>query len=707
MFLYFKKSFKGRAKQYFHLSYIIGICILISFLASCQSKKNTKTAEITTPAFDKAIERGIEIHDSGNVERSLLFIDSAYHEIEPANVLDHFNYYVFFFNAYSRDIRDFAKASFYADTMLSVIEKGNLVQKSPQRYAQANFSKGDALFGLGNYSEAYNYFYKAKKIAKDNLDSCELDDYTYRLGIVLFKQERFAEAAENFKQSFTESAACEFVFSLFYRRQELLDDIGLCYYKLGKNDSALQYYDNALTYINENQKNFSGKTNNLFEQARAVIYGNLASVYETKGNNERAEELYKKSIAINGQKGNDQLDAQLTRLKLANVRMKAGDIGAAYSILNTVKSIQDSLQDKRVLMGWYNMMWQYYKYQNDLPNAFNYLLSYNSIKDTLDAHNKSLQETDMTERMKNLDKQYQISILQKNDELKRNYLVIALITSILSLVILSLIYDNWRKSSKNLKVLAEFNKQVNDQNAKLGKLLAELEAGSQEKDRILRAVAHDIRNPIAAISSLNDLMLKEDIQYTDEQKELLEHIKNACSDALTLSRDILEAADPNRLDAIETEWTNMNKLIKDSISILQFRASEKKQEILLAMPDAPIALSVNKEKIWRVISNLVTNAIKFSPEGARIYVTAKKSKDGIEVSVADNGIGIPNTLKHKVFDMFTEAKRPGTSGERPFGLGLSISRQIVEAHGGTIWFESSVSAGTTFYINIPDKKEKA
>ena len=199
MFLYFSKPIVIKSKQYIRPLSIFSTGILFSLLLSCQPDKNKEQA-LTTPAFDKAIETGIEIHDSGNVRKSLFFVDSVYRDIEPANILDHFNYYVFFFNAYTRDIKDFGKASFYADSMLSVLENNKVAAKFPQRYAQANFSKGDALFGLGNYSEAYNYFYKAKKIAKDNLDSCELDDYTYRLGIVLFKQERFEEAAENFKQ---------------------------------------------------------------------------------------------------------------------------------------------------------------------------------------------------------------------------------------------------------------------------------------------------------------------------------------------------------------------------------------------------------------------------------------------------------------------------------------------------------------------------
>ena len=434
-------------------------------------------------------------------------------------------------------------------------------------------------------------------MARDNLDSCELDDYTYRLGIVLYQQEHFDEAAENFKQSFTESAACEYTFSLFYRRQELLDNIALCYYKADKDDSALLYFNSALEYIDANRKNFPNKSSALFEQARAVIYGNMASVYDGKEDEAKAKELYQKSIAINSKKGYDLNDAQLTRLKLAKLYLSKADMRAAETELNTIKSIVDTVPSQNILLGWYNLVWRYCKQENDIQQSFSYLLKYNELKDSLDKKNKLLRETDMSERMKNLDKQYQINILQKNDQLKRNYLIIALVTSVLSLIILLLIFENWRKSTRNYKTLTALHNQVNDQNAKLEKLLAELELNNREKDRILRAVAHDIRNPIAAISSLTDLLLDEKGSYTDDQIELLDHIKNACTDALTLSRDILEAADPNRLDAVDKEWTNLNKLLKDSISLLQFRATEKKQHLILKLPDAPIAAAMNKEKI--------------------------------------------------------------------------------------------------------------
>ena len=102
-----------------------------------------------------------------------------------------------------------------------------------------------------------------------------------------------------------------------------------------------------------------------------------------------------------------------------------------------------------------------------------------------------------------------------------------------------------------------------------------------------------------------------------------------------------------------------------------------------------------------MISNLVANAIKFSPTGAIINVKMEHDANRVLIEVSDHGIGIPAELHDKIFDMFTEAKRPGTAGEQAFGLGLAISKQIVEAHGGKIWFESDPMKGTTFFVDLP------
>ena len=112
-------------------------------------------------------------------------------------------------------------------------------------------------------------------------------------------------------------------------------------------------------------------------------------------------------------------------------------------------------------------------------------------------------------------------------------------------------------------------------------------------------------------------------------------------------------------------------------------------------------MNIDVEKFRRVIRNLITNAIKFSPEYSKIKVSAEIREGHLLVKVKDKGIGIPDQLKDKIFDPFTTAKRFGTSGEKPIGLGLSIAKQIVEAHGGEIWFKSNEGGGTSFYIEIP------
>jgi two-component system sensor histidine kinase VicK len=117
--------------------------------------------------------------------------------------------------------------------------------------------------------------------------------------------------------------------------------------------------------------------------------------------------------------------------------------------------------------------------------------------------------------------------------------------------------------------------------------------------------------------------------------------------------------------------------------------------------DHPKQLNISQEKIWRVISNLISNAIKFSPNNADIKVKVANGNNEVKISVSDNGIGIPDNIKNDVFNTFTNAKRTGTAGEKSFGLGLSICRQIIENHNGKIWFESNAGKGTTFYISLP------
>lgn len=240
------------------------------------------------------------------------------------------------------------------------------------------------------------------------------------------------------------------------------------------------------------------------------------------------------------------------------------------------------------------------------------------------------------------------------------------------------------------------NRRISEKNNHMQKALNSLEQSQTDNTRIMKIVAHDLRNPIGASLSLADLMLA-DPGRSMEDKNMLEMMRTSCEHSLELVSDLLHMH--NRTEELEKESVDIRNLLHYCVELLHFKAEAKKQQIRLQAE--PAVVHVSREKIWRVLSNLITNAIKFSPTGADIVIRLQVKPDVIIISVTDNGIGIPPEMKEEIFDMFTRAKRKGTAGEHSFGLGLAISKQIVEAHKGSIWYESDPGKGTTFFVELP------
>lgn len=258
-----------------------------------------------------------------------------------------------------------------------------------------------------------------------------------------------------------------------------------------------------------------------------------------------------------------------------------------------------------------------------------------------------------------------------------------------AILLLAFIYYQYRRSRQQ-------NKIISDQNHQLRNTLTALEQSQADNTRMLKVVAHDLRNPIGAMTSIADLMLS-DGHHSDNDRMMLDLLKSSGESSLGLVNELLLMH--TRSEELSKEPVDMQQLLKYCVELLHFKAQEKMQQLYLKA--AHIIIPVNREKIWRVISNLITNAIKFSPNGSHISVLLEAKASKVQIRVEDQGIGIPEDVKDKIFDMFTSARRTGTAGERSFGLGLSISRQIVEAHGGSIWYESIPGNGSVFFVELP------
>lgn len=675
---------------------ILLLCALcVAFVQAC---KDDVGADGQSDEFRLINEEAITLQDAGEVKNAYRHLDSSFHVLQPQNKLDRFAFYESSYNYFRREENDNNTALRYADSMLQIFAADSSGKYS-DLVSRAYSSKGDALLSLGRYEEAFSNYYEGKiRINKD--DKCALADHDYRLAMVLYKQERYTNAAAYFKQSLDNIGTCDESFIRFYRQQEVLDNIGLSYFYGGHTDSAIVYYKECIALLDENEPKFPVSRRILMEQARAVVLSNLATAYNKKGKYEEAEDLLKQSIALNTRSGVDKQEIQSNRLKLAKTYIETDKPDAALPLLTEIKQVLDSYYYDNVALDYHKVTASYYDKKGRPQEAYDALKAYTTLKLSIDEKKRKLIEIDINGRLDNLQKEERIKRLAQSNQQKQEYVVLLLIGAVMSIVIGFLIVRNWRRSRHNVEVLSRLNKHVKDQNKKLEETLGALAVSNKEKDRILRAVSHDIRNPILAVSSLSELMLIDIETLPEEHREYVTLIQEACSHALIISNDLLEVS--GKAVQMEKDYVDLNALLKSCINLLRFRAEQKKQKLLLEKNTAGSADAyINKEKVMRVISNIITNAIKFTPEGGVITVGTTVSETDAIISIKDDGIGIPTEYRDKIFDTFTEAKRPGTDGEKPFGLGLSISKQIVEAHDGRIWFESEPDKGTTFYISIP------
>jgi signal transduction histidine kinase len=243
--------------------------------------------------------------------------------------------------------------------------------------------------------------------------------------------------------------------------------------------------------------------------------------------------------------------------------------------------------------------------------------------------------------------------------------------------------------------LAEKNKELEKSNAELKEL-------NNLKNKFLGIAAHDLRNPLTAISGLSEILIGGAFgPLTPEQQEYLSIINGTSNEMLGLVNDLLDVSiiESGNLDLV-LKKDSLKGIVENRIKINSVIAQRKNITIHAALHDVPDTL-FDPNRIAQVMDNLIGNAIKFSPIGSCVYITLENKGDALQVSVKDEGPGIPEDEKAKLFGEFQRLSVQPTGGEKSTGLGLAIVKKIVNAHGGDVRVESAVGSGTTFYFTIP------
>ena len=225
-----------------------------------------------------------------------------------------------------------------------------------------------------------------------------------------------------------------------------------------------------------------------------------------------------------------------------------------------------------------------------------------------------------------------------------------------------------------------------------------------KKNTTMEILSHDLAGPFNMLQQLAVFFQEKTEPLHDPQLEkLVQVMQDTCRDSVNLIREFVDS------EFVESANVQLKRARVDlTASLRQVMETYQQAERLVAKnfsfrstPDQ-IYIELDNNKFMQVINNMLSNAIKFTREGGHIAVTVEQHPDHVLVTVADNGIGIPERLQPVLFERFTKARRPGLRGEKTTGLGMSIIQSLVRLHDGTIWFESQENVGTTFYIKLPN-----
>jgi signal transduction histidine kinase len=221
------------------------------------------------------------------------------------------------------------------------------------------------------------------------------------------------------------------------------------------------------------------------------------------------------------------------------------------------------------------------------------------------------------------------------------------------------------------------------------------------KSQLLSTVSHELRTPLASIKGFATTLLREDVKWEEPTRREFLAIIDQESDRLTeLIGNLLEMS---RVEAgtlrVEPEPTDLRPIIEETAA--EFQMMTHNHQIQLSLPPALPLVQADPRRARQVLRNLVENAVKYSPEGGAITIETDVTADHVQISVTDQGIGIePQHLDH-IFNRFFQVDSASTRQVGGSGLGLSICRAIVEAHGGLVWAESQAGVGSTFFFTIP------
>ncbi|NTW25429.1 MAG: sensor histidine kinase [Lentimicrobium sp.] len=558
--------------------------------------------------------------------------------------------------------------------------------KIPDSVGMANnlINLGTLNYQLSNYSKANDYFYRAlnlagqmhndaiKAIALNNLSNIhnKLKNYSLSLDYLAQALEIHQKSGNRQKQAL------------------VLANFGNTYYEKGDYKQARKSFEQALAI----QKEIKGNEEDMLQ-----AYINLGMVFKAEGDTATAATMLKKSLALARKTGNKQAEAVVLN-NLGSLSIKKDNTESLGLLLESLKTSSNS-GDRRMILINYDNLQQYYNNKKDYKMAYSYAEKYQLLKDSI--YDEEIAETiiELQTKYETAEKEKQLVVFKKEKleqelELNRaNTLKYGMIGfSLLLLISLGALYSRFMIKRRSQLQLTAINEKLNALNS--------------TKDKLFSIVSHDLKNSMSGFSGIvNTINKKYETFSTDEIKYYIGEITASANAMKSLLRNLLDwSRSQQNLIKIYPSEINVPSLVNECFS--QVRQEIRQKGIVLKLDaDDDLSLFNDKNVVYAVVRNVLVNAVKYSYEGGLIEIKSKKLEGITEISIKDHGMGMDKDKLAMLMSPNAFVKsEPGVEGEKGAGLGLMLTRELLEKVSGKMEVNSVKGEGSTFRILLPDLK---
>lgn len=539
---------------------------------------------------------------------------------------------------------------------------------------------------VGDYYKSRQFLAQALKFNERERDINSLAMILINLGKVNASLGRLTEALEHYEQVLRYKE--EISRSL---EAEALFHVAHLYRLQGKYNEALNVHKQALA-ATRSARNRSLES--LFLNDIGILYALMKNEEKCLANHEAALEI-RQSL-------NDKSGMAESLNNIGGWHYRQGDMEKAISVGKTALGYGQESQAQDQIFKTYELLSQAYKDAGDFENSLRYKELSLAIQEFIqnERHERQLLETQnryVLEKKENEIDKLQALRLEREREIeaqKRFRNILFLIVALIMVIALLVLYLYLVKRRSN-RVLEAARVEVQQQNERLQQL-------NHTKDKFFSIISHDLKGPLNSLTSFSHLLIEHtDSMSREEIQMLAKDLDKSVKNLFTLLENLLEWSRSQTGNVDFTgEVFDLAELMESNKNLLASQARTKKINIILETgPEYMVRL--HKQSVNTVIRNLISNAIKFTPEGGIIRVGVETKAAFMHVYVADNGLGMSQEVVNKLFRIDTKHSTRGTANEKGTGLGLILCREFVEKNGGKISVESRQGHGSIFSIIFP------